>query len=42
MFTIHCTRCRKPFQATRISEAMDARRQHMEQRHLEAKIETDT
>lgn len=42
MITLHCTACPETFTAGRISEAMEARRQHMHARHIEAKIETDT
>lgn len=42
MITVRCTLCPEEFEAGRISEAMSARRLHMEQRHLEGEIETDT
>lgn len=42
VFTVTCRFCGEEFRALKISEAMDADRFHQEQRHLSAKIETDT
>lgn len=42
MTTVTCRVCGKQFTQPRPSDAMTYRRIHMEQRHLEAKIETDT
>ena len=42
MTTVTCRECGKAFTEPTISAAMTDRRVHMELRHLQAKIETDT
>lgn len=42
MITVSCHECGAEFTASSISVAMSDRRVHMEQRHLEGEIETDT
>lgn len=42
MITVYCHTCGEPCNGTKISEAMASRRFHEEQRHREAKVETDT
>lgn len=42
MITVNCRFCSCPLKVETISAAMNNRRFHEEQRHLEAKIETDT
>jgi hypothetical protein len=40
--TVTCHVCGESFTQSKPSDAMTYRRIHMEERHLEAKIETDT
>ena len=42
VFTVSCRDCGHTSKGLKISEAMDADRFHREQRHIQAKIETDT